>query len=166
MKRCKVWKLKEAETESIFRQRVQARVAMSVGKPRDAEGVWKDQERMHAERSYQCVLRDEGYISQDIKRPGGGNDEVAALVQEKSVYLDCRRVRESVSARKDAGARKGKGVELASVGKRRVFFGHPQDVNADLESMKENYHRAKRAAKLAIFNANNAERLTFCGVGR
>ena len=41
-------------------------------------------------------------------------------------------------------------------------LGHPQDVNADLESMKENYNRAKRAAKLAIFNAKNAERLKFC----
>ena len=28
--------------------------------------------------------------------------------------------------------------------------------------MKENYNRAKRAAKLAIFNAKNAERLKFC----
>ena len=35
-------------------------------------------------------------------------------------------------------------------------------MNADLESMKENYNRAKRAAKLAIFNAKNAERLKFC----
>ena len=41
-------------------------------------------------------------------------------------------------------------------------FGHPEDVNADLESMKENYNRAKSAAKLAIFNAKNAERLKFC----
>ena len=41
-KGCKVWKLKEAETKGIFRQRVQARVAMSVDTPRDAEGVWKD----------------------------------------------------------------------------------------------------------------------------
>ena len=35
-------------------------------------------------------------------------------------------------------------------------------MNADLESMKENYNRAKRAAKLSIFNAKNAERLKFC----
>ena len=35
-------------------------------------------------------------------------------------------------------------------------------MNADLESMKENYNRAKRAAKLAIYNAKNAERLKFC----
>ena len=45
--------------------------------------------------------------------------------------------------------------------KKTSVFGHPQDVNADLESMKENYKRAKRAAKLAIFNAKNAERLKF-----
>ena len=31
-------------------------------------------------------------------------------------------VRESVSARKDAGARKGVGVEIVSVGKRKVFW--------------------------------------------
>ena len=35
-------------------------------------------------------------------------------------------------------------------------------MNADLESMKENYNRAKRAANPANFNAKNAERLTFC----
>ena len=46
--------------------------------------------------------------------------------------------------------------------KKTSVFGHPQDVNADLESMKENYNRAKLAAKLAIFNAKNAERLKFC----
>ena len=55
MKRCKVWKLKEAETEGIFRQRVQARVAMQRDKPRDAEGVWKRSERMHTERRYRRV---------------------------------------------------------------------------------------------------------------
>ena len=46
--------------------------------------------------------------------------------------------------------------------KKMSVFGHPQDVNADLESMKENYNRARRAAKLAIFNAKNAEKLKFC----
>ena len=35
-------------------------------------------------------------------------------------------------------------------------------MNVDLESRKENYNRAKRASKVAIFNAKNAERLTFC----
>ena len=35
-------------------------------------------------------------------------------------------------------------------------------MNANLESMKENYNRAKHVAKLAIFNAKNAERLKFC----
>ena len=58
MKRCKIWKLKEAETESIFRQRVQARVAMSVGKPRDAEGVWRDlKECMLSEAISVCAVR-------------------------------------------------------------------------------------------------------------
>ena len=46
--------------------------------------------------------------------------------------------------------------------KKTSVLGHPQDVNADLESMKEYYNRAKHAAKLAIFNAKKAERLKFC----
>ena len=42
--------------------------------------------------------------------------------KKRSAYLDCRRVRESVSARKDAGARKDVGVKIASVEKRLVFW--------------------------------------------
>ena len=90
------------------------------------------------------------------------NDEVAALVQEKKRLF-----------RLWKGPRKCKYQERCRCKKRcrcgtckcRIktsVFGHPQDVNADLESMKENYNRAKRAAKLAIFNAKNAERLKFC----
>ena len=62
---------------------------------------------------------------------------MAALVQEKKRLFRLKRKKTSV-------------------------LGHPQDVNADLESMEENYNRAKRAAKLAIFKAKNAERLKFC----
>ena len=40
--------------------------------------------------------------------------------------------------------------------KKTGVLGHPRDVNANLESMKENYNRAKRAANLAILNAENA----------
>ena len=67
------------------------------------------------------------------------NDEVAALVQEKKRLF-----------------------RLCQERKKTSVLGHPQDVNADLESMEENYNRAKRAAKLAIFNAKNAERLKLC----
>ena len=41
---------------------------------------------------------------------------------KRSAYLDCGRVRENVTARKNAGVRKGVGVEIASVGKRWVFW--------------------------------------------
>ena len=33
---------------------------------------------------------------------------------------------------------------------------HPQDVNVDLETKRENYNRAKRAANIAIFNVKNS----------
>ena len=62
MKRCKVWKLKEAVMEGIFRQRVQARVTMSVGKNRDAEGVRKDLKECMLSEAVGVCGRDEGYL--------------------------------------------------------------------------------------------------------
>ena len=128
MKRCKVWKLKEAETEGIFRQRVQARVAMQVDKPRDAEGVWKDLKK--------CILSEAISVCGETKgmsrhkETWWWNDEVAALVQEKKcLFRLCQ--------------------ERCRCVKR-------------CRCEKENYNRAKRAAKLAIFKAKNAERLKFC----
>ena len=95
MKRCKVWKLKEAETEGIFRQRVQARVAMQVDKPRDAEGVWKDLK--------ECILNEAVSVRGETKgisrhkETWWWNDEVALpWCRKRSAYLDC--------ARKDASA--------------------------------------------------------------
>ena len=114
----------EAETEGIFRQRVQARVAMQVDKPRDAEGVWKDLK--------ECILSEAISVCGETKgisrhkETWWWNDEVAALVQEKKRLFRLKRKKTSV-------------------------LGHPQDVNADLESMEENYNRAKRAAKLSYF---------------
>ena len=128
MKRCKVWKLKEAETEGIFRQRVQARVAMQVDKPRDAEGVWKDLK--------ECILSEAISVCGETKgisrhkETWWWNDEVAALVQEKKrLFRLCQ--------------------ERCRCVKR-------------CRCEKEDYNRAKHAAKLAIFNAKSAERLNFC----
>ena len=42
VKRCMVWKLKQAETKSIFSKRVQARAALTRKEPGDVEKVWKD----------------------------------------------------------------------------------------------------------------------------
>ena len=80
MKSCKVWKLKEAEMESIFRLKVQTRAAKSVGKPRDAEGVWKDLK--------ECMLSEAISVCGETKgisrhETWWWKDEVAALVQGK-----------------------------------------------------------------------------------
>ena len=53
-------------------------------------------------------------------------------------------------------------VELASVGKIRVFWPSSRCERGSGFHERENYNRVKRAAKLAIFNAKNAERLKFC----
>ena len=42
LKKCKVWKLKQAETKAIFSERVQARAALIRKEPGDVEKVWKD----------------------------------------------------------------------------------------------------------------------------
>ena len=42
VKRCKVWKLKQAETKAIFSERVQARADLMRKESRDVEKVRKD----------------------------------------------------------------------------------------------------------------------------
>ena len=160
VKRCKVWKLKEAETESIFRQRVQARVAMSVGKPRDAEGVWKEMKECMLSEAISVCGETKG-ISRH-KETWWWNDEVAALVQEKKRLFRLWKGPRKCKCQERCRCKKRCRCGTGKCRRNMSVFGHPQDVNADLESMKENYYKAKRAAKLAIFNAKNAERLKFC----
>ena len=160
MKRCKVWKLKEAETESIFRQKVQARVAMSVGKPRDAEGVWKDLKECMLSEAIGVCGETKG-ISRH-KETWWWNDEVAALVQEKKRLFREWKGPRKCKCQERCRCKKRCRCGTCKCRKKTSVSGHPQDENADLETRKENYNRAKRAAKLAIFNAKNAERLKFC----
>ena len=93
-------------------------------------------------------------VSQGIKRRGDEMMKWQPWCRKRSAYLDC--------ARKECRCKKRCLCENCKYRKKTSVLGHPQNVNADLESMKENYNRAKRAAKLAIFNAKNAERLKFC----
>ena len=140
MKRCKVWKLKEAETESIFRQRVQARVAMSVGKPRDAEGVWKE-----------CMLSEAIGVCGETKgisrhkETWWWNDEVAALVQEKKRLFRLWKGPRKCKCQERCRCKKRCRCGTCKCRKKTSVFGHPQDVNVDHESMKENYNTKGRA---------------------
>ena len=160
MKRRKVWKLKEAVTEGIFRQRVQARVAMSVGKPRDAEGVWKDLKECMLSEAVGVCGKTKGISRHN--ETWWWNDEVAALEQEKKRLFRLWKGPRKCKCQKRCRCKKRCRCGNCKCRKKTGVLGHSQDVNADLESMKENYNRAKRAAKLAIFNAKNAERLKFC----
>ena len=76
---------------------------MSVGKPRDAEGVWKDLK--------ECMLSEAISVCGETKGISTHKETWSGLMKwqpwcrKRSAYLDCGRVRESVSARKDAGVR-------------------------------------------------------------
>ena len=81
------------------------------------------------------------------------NDEVAALVQEKKRLFRLWKGPRKCKCQERYRCKKRCRCGTCKCRIKTSVFGHPQDVNADLESMKENYNRAKRAAKLAIFNA-------------
>ena len=42
VKKCMVWKMKQAETKAIFSERVQVRAVPMREEPGDVEKVWKD----------------------------------------------------------------------------------------------------------------------------
>ena len=87
---------------------------------------------------------------------------MAALVQEKKRLFRLLKGPRKCKCQERCRCKKRCRCGTCRCRKKTSVFGHPQNVNADLESMKENYNRAKRAAKLAIFNAKTAERLKFC----
>ena len=117
-------------------------------------------ERMHIERSYQCV-RGEKWVSHGIKRRGGGMMRWQPWCMKKRLFRLWKGPRKC-KCQERCRCKKRCRCENCKCRKKTCVLGNPQDVNADLESMKENYNRAKRAAKLAIFNAKNAERRKFC----
>ena len=80
MTRCKVWKLKHAETKTIFSERVQARAVMVRDEPGDVEKVWKDMKDCFLEEAVDVCGKHGVLLG---KRRLGGNEEVAALVKEK-----------------------------------------------------------------------------------
>ena len=87
---------------------------------------------------------------------------MAALVQEKKRLFRLWKGPRKCKCQEICRCKKRCRCGNCKCRKKTSVLGHPQDVNADLESMKENYNRARHAAKLAIFKAKNAERLKFC----
>ena len=70
VKRCKVWNLKQAETKSIFCERVQARAALMRKEPGDVEKVWKDLKDCFLEEAVDVCGETRGVARK--KRLGGG----------------------------------------------------------------------------------------------
>ena len=81
VKRCKVWKLKQAETKAIFSERVQARAALIRKEPGDVEKVWKDLKDCFLEEAVDVCGETRGIARQN--ETWCLNEEVAALVKEK-----------------------------------------------------------------------------------
>ena len=81
LKRCKVWKLKQAETRAIFSERVQVRAVLIREEPGDVEKVWKDLKDCFLEEAVDVCGE-----TRDITRQNETwwwNEEVAALVKKK-----------------------------------------------------------------------------------
>ena len=81
VERCKVWKLKETETECIFKERVQAKAAVVMNGLGDVEKVWNDLKQCLLEEAVALCGVTKG-ISRH-KETWWWNEEVAALVKEK-----------------------------------------------------------------------------------
>ena len=128
---------------------------MSVDKPRDAEGVWKDLK--------ECILSEAISVCGETKGISRHKetwwwyDKVAALVQEKKPLFRLWKGPRKCKCQERCRCKKRCRCGNCKCREKTGVLGHPPDVNA-----QENYNMTKRAAKLAIFNAKNAERLKFC----
>ena len=78
VKRCKVWKLEQAEIKAIISERVQARAALIRKEPGDVEKAWKDLKDCFLEEAVDVFLKKlwmfvgKHEILIDKKRLGGG----------------------------------------------------------------------------------------------
>ena len=87
------------------------------------------------------------------------NEEIADLVKEKQRLFKLLK-----------GPRKcRKGCRWGKTGKRKICRRRKEassmdqlECSMDMESRKQEYYRARGAAKRAIFKAKNAERMNFC----
>ena len=81
LKRCKVWKLKQAETRAIFSERVQARADLIRKESRDVEKVWKDLKDCFLEEAVGICGETQGIARR--KETWWWNEHVVALIKEK-----------------------------------------------------------------------------------
>ena len=147
VKRCKVWKLKEAEAECIFKERVQARAALMLDGLGDVEMVWNDLKGCLMEEAIAVCGETKGIKRH--KETWWWNEEVAALVKEKRRLFNLLKLPVKCKCQNECKCKAG---GLTHLGKHGV----------DLATRREDYNQAKRTAKKAIFNAKNAVRQTFC----
>ena len=155
VKRCKVWKLKQAETKAIFSERVQARAVLVRDEPGDVEKVWKDMKDCFLEEAVDVCGETRGIARQ--KETWWWNEEVAVLVKEKQRLF--KLWKGPKKCRVGCRCRKTGGQQLCRCGRKVGNEG----CSEDLETRRQDYNLAKIAAKKrAIFKAKSDEREKFC----
>ena len=154
VKRCKVWKLKQAEIKDIFSERVQARAALKRKEPGDVEKVWKDLKDCFLEEAVDVCGETRGIARQ--KETWWWNEEVEALVKEKQRLFKLWKGPKKCKK----GCRCGKpgGRKLCGRGRKAGNEG----CSVDMETRRQDYNKAKDEAKKAIFKAKSEERKRFC----
>ena len=154
VKRCKVWKLKQTETKTIFSKRVRARAVLVRDESGDVEKVWKDMKDCFLEEAVDVCGETQGIARQ--KETWWWNEEVAALVKEKQRLF--KLWKGPKKCRIGCRCRKTGGQQLCRRGRKVGNKG----CSEDLETRRQDYNLAKIAAKRAIFKAKSDERKKFC----
>ena len=150
VKRCKVWKLKQAETRAIFSERVRARAVLVRDEPGDVEKVWKDLKDCFLEEAVDVCGETRGIARQ--KETWWWNEEVAALVKEKQRLF--KLWKGPKKCRIGCRCRKTGGQKLCRRGRKAGNKG----CSEDLETRRQDYNLAKIAAKRAVFKAKKRGR--------
>ena len=157
VKRCKVWKLRDDVTAGIFKERVQTRAALVVEKPTGAEEVWRNFKECLTEEAIEVCGETRGMRRH--KESWWWNDEIAALVKKKQHLFELWKGPKK--CRKGCRCEKTDGRKLCRRGK-EVRGVDRLECSMGIESRKQEYYRARGAAKRAIFKAKDAERMKFC----
>ena len=146
VKRCKVWKLKQAETKAIFSERVQARAVLMRQEPGDVEMVWKDLKDCFREKAVD-VCGEHG-VSLDKKRLGGGTRRLQPWLRRSSVYSNYGMGLRSARRGADVGQQEGEscagvGVSLETRGVARTWNQGDRTTTRQRVMLRELFSRQK-----------------------
>ena len=145
----------------VFKERVQtSRAALVVKKPTGVEEVWKNFKECLIEEAIEVSGETRGMRRH--KESWWWNEEIAALVKEKQRLF--KLLKGPKKGRKGCRCKRTGRRKICRRGKEARSMDHLECSmdKLDMESRKQEYYRARGAAKRAIFKAKDAERKKFC----